>query len=75
MNPQLQLAGHSWNRDIILEVLKGYRCQFSIDDEGDGLDLVDILSPFTTIKEGNMELELLADHIEDALTNLDRFRE
>lgn len=32
--------------------LNQYRCQYTRDDEGDGLPLADILSPGETIREG-----------------------
>jgi hypothetical protein len=62
------------NRDVILAALQGYRCQYTRDEDGNGIDLVDLLSPFTCdIKEGRLELELLADHIDTTLTDLDRY--
>lgn len=49
----------------LLIVLKNYRCQYTQDDEGDGMALVDMLTPpdDVTIERGVIELELLAEHI------------
>ena len=47
----------------LIEILKAYNCQHTTDEEGNGLPLVDILSSGETIKEGNLEIELLAEHI------------
>ena len=47
----------------IINLLKSYRCQYSLDYDENSRALVDVLSPFETIKEGEMELELLAEHI------------
>ena len=49
--------------DALLAALKAYRCQYTLDQDGGGLDLVDALSPGDTIAEGNLELELLAEHL------------
>ena len=54
----------------ILHTLIDYRCQYTQDEYGDGLDLVDLLSPLDTIEEGKLELDLLADDIANALTKL-----
>ena len=51
----------------LLTALKSYRCQYTHDQDGGGLDLVDALSPGDTIKEGLCELELLAEHLDLAL--------
>ena len=53
--------------DALLAALKSYRCQYTHDQDGGGLDLVDALSPGDTIKEGLCELELLAEHLDLAL--------
>jgi hypothetical protein len=47
----------------IMRSLRSYRCQHTRDDEGEGQQLVDLLSPLATIKEGLEELELLRDHL------------
>jgi len=47
----------------MLKILESYNCQYSRDENGDGLPLVDLLSPFDSIKEGKDELLLLAEHI------------
>lgn len=49
------------------EILKQYTCQYTDDENGDGLPLVDVLSSGNTIKEGQQEIELLADEFADAL--------
>lgn len=48
-----------------LAVLLSYRCQYTTDMEGDGMGLVDLLTPpgENTIAEGLKELELLVDHL------------
>ena len=51
----------------ILQALKSYRCQFSVDESGDGIELVDLLSPGFDIGDGQKERELLAEHIADEL--------
>jgi len=56
--------------DDLLAALFDYRCQYTMDgNDGDHLALVDALSPGQTIKEGRLELELLADHIYLALVD------
>ncbi len=52
---------------VILGALRSYRCQYTVDHDGDGLDLVDVLSPGPTIAEGQEELELLADTVASAV--------
>ena len=49
----------------IIAVLKNYHCQYTKDEEGNGIGLVDVLSPRDdpTIERGLLELELLAEHI------------
>ena len=61
------------NRDVILAALQGYRCQYTRDEDGNGAPLAALLLYFSS--HGNMELELLADHIDTTLTDLDRFCE
>ena len=55
--------------DEILDILKSYRCQHTLDVFGDHLQLVDALTPpgDATIIRGREELELLADAIASAL--------
>jgi len=58
----------------IYEALASYRCQYTKEMvSGDGLGLVDVLTPDDegTIKFGTEELELLADHIYGELTKGD----
>lgn len=47
----------------ILNALKSYRCQYTIDEFESGLPLIDVLSPGKTIKEGKEEIYLLAAHL------------
>lgn len=53
--------------DALLAALKSYRCQYTVDHDGDSLPLVDALSPGETIAEGERELELLAEHLSLAI--------
>lgn len=53
-----------WLIDLLREELTNYRCHYTIDiDTGEGIKLVDLLSPKSTIKEGILEAELLADEM------------
>ena len=49
----------------LVKALKAYRCQFSVDDYGNGIGLVDKLCPYEAyvLTEGQAELDLLADYI------------
>ena len=49
----------------VARALRSYRCQHTRDDDGDALDLVDVLTPpgAADIADGKRELELLAEHI------------
>ncbi len=53
------------NISDIKQALNTYRCQFSMDDNQDGMPLVDMLTPGTekTINVGKCEIEYLAEHI------------
>ena len=57
--------------EIVTEVLNNYRCQYNRTEDGDALDLIDVLSPGETVAEGRKEIELLIDelvvNIEDEL--------
>ena len=50
---------------VVNKALKSYTCQHSKNYDGDGISLVDRLTPDddTTIKRGELELELLSDSI------------
>jgi len=50
-----------------LAALKSYRCQYTVDHDGDALHLVDVLSAGETIAEGQREIELLAEHLSLAI--------
>lgn len=58
----------------ILEALKNYRCQYTQDEHGEGIPLVDLITPEidTDIARGQMEMELLAEHIADELFHRNR---
>lgn len=61
-----EAIGGNMERELgckVLDALRSYNCQFTIDEQGDGLGLVDVLSPGETIEEGQRELLLLADYI------------
>jgi len=49
----------------LLAALKSYRCEHSKDDEGNGLELSDMLTPDDqpSITKGLLELESLAEHL------------
>jgi len=49
----------------LIDLLKEYICQYSQNTEGEGLALIDVLSPIkdNTIERGKLEIELLVDHI------------
>lgn len=52
-------------RVVLLEALRAYGCQYTLDADGDGVSLVDVLTPpgNKDISEGTAELELLADEL------------
>lgn len=52
---------------VLLDALKSYLCQYTVDHDGDSLPLVDLLSPHETIAEGLRELELLAEYLSFAI--------
>lgn len=54
---------------VIVAALMSYRCQFTCDDDDDHLPLADKLSPLMDedIARGKLEIELLADHLAEAL--------
>ncbi len=47
----------------IENALLEYSCQHTHDHDGYALSLIDVLSPGKTIKEGKLEIKLLAEHI------------
>jgi hypothetical protein len=50
----------------LLEALQAYRCTETVDEEGEGLPLVDVLTTHgSDIGPGLRELEFLADHLYD----------
>ena len=53
----------------IKAALKNYCCQYSQNEDGDGLPLVDVLTPQedTNISRGIAELNMIAEHIADEL--------
>ena len=50
-------------RKVIDSTLSNYRCQHTKDENEDNQQLVDLLSPFKTIKEGKEELEYISDDL------------
>jgi hypothetical protein len=50
-------------RDRIEAILCRYRCQHNRTEDGDPLSLVDVLSPFDTVVEGQEEIHLIADDL------------
>lgn len=54
--------------DLILNALKEYTCQYSVDYGDNNLPLADVLSQYDKdITRGINELELLTEHIVDCL--------
>ena len=53
----------------IKSALLNYNCQYSQDNKGDGIALVDVISPLAdrTIERGLLEIDLLAEHISGEL--------
>jgi hypothetical protein len=49
----------------LVEALQAYRCTETVDEEGEGLPLVDVLTHGNDIGPGLRELEFLADHLYD----------
>lgn len=66
--PLLKKDQNKMRRHHILEALKNYVCQYNVADDWD-IQLVDLVTPRgeDEITLGLMELELLADHIDDYL--------
>ncbi|MBT2142736.1 MULTISPECIES: hypothetical protein [unclassified Rhodanobacter] len=58
-------------RAFLIKALMDYRCSRTVDEEGDGLPLVDVLSPGEggTIKPGMEEIEILAECLMDEWPN------
>lgn len=55
-------------RSEIFDALCLYRSDLFYDESGDGLGLIDILSPFESIKEGSDEIESITDYLYNELT-------
>lgn len=53
--------------DCIQDALSSYRCKHTRDEDDDGFQLIDLLSPLETVKEGQEELIYLTDHIYNKL--------
>ena len=51
----------------LLAALRSYLCQYTVDEDGNGLTLIDMLSPGETIADGELEIRLLADFISGML--------
>lgn len=53
----------------VLRILRDYRCQYTFDENQDGIELLDMITPprDSEISRGLLELELLADHIANGL--------
>ena len=56
-------------KKIVDGVLKHYNCQHTKDENGEGLPLIDVLSPHETIKEGREEIEYIGDDLIQALAD------
>lgn len=56
-------------RAEILKALKNYRCSKTVDGDGDGMPLLDLLSPGETVAEGLEELRNLAEYLDDKLAD------
>ena len=56
--------------DRIIHVLSEYRCTYTVDANGDGLELIDVLSNSSDdVSSGGQECDLLADDIHRAVTD------
>jgi len=53
----------------IFDSLKSYRCRYSVNEMGDSMELVDMLTPSgdKDIGRGQTEMEILAEHISEEL--------
>lgn len=60
----------------ILDILKDYRCQHTICDEG-GCSLVDVFTPLdeNDVKSGTDEVEMLAEYLTCRLDELENAKE
>ncbi len=47
----------------ILRMLESYRCRYNMVEAGEGHQLIDLLSPYETVREGKEELESIADFL------------
>ncbi len=55
----------------LVEILESYRCFYSLDDDGDGLPLIDMLTfDEHTVDEGKIEIERIADLLYDEGVNI-----
>ena len=50
-------------REAMIKSLRDYRCQYIQNENGDGLSLLDVLSPGPTIAEGEQEIVYMVEHI------------
>jgi len=60
-------GGEAVRSDALLAALRSYLCQYTVDEDGNGLTLIDMLSPGETIADGELEIRLLADFISGML--------
>ena len=66
-NAGLEVAANS---DAILNTLRHYRCQYTYDEDGEHLALLDVLSPGGTVAQGQEEMVLLADEIASGICTM-----
>ena len=52
---------------LLEAALYDYRCQYTVDEDGNGMPLLDVLSTGETITDGQREFDLLLDHLSAAL--------
>jgi len=68
-SPAVQVEPVACSKDVILEALQEYLCSESVDDDGGGSRLADVLTHGGDVGPGLREIEALADFIWGALSD------
>jgi len=67
-NAKLKIVASRQSRSkALLAALRKYRCQYTLDHDGNPLDLIDVLSPTDDVSAGGCEMQRLADYLDDVL--------